>query len=285
LSSFLTIAAYGLREAVRRRALVVVLVLTAGFLGLYWLGVDFAFEEVRRNGGDSVEGVEVETVAGATLLGLAMFATLFLGAVLAIFLTVGAVRGDAERGLLQPLIVRPVSRSVFLLARFLGAATVAAVYVLVVYFAAAGLTNAAGGWTPDRLVAPGLELAAAVVVITALAVLGSVLLSATANGIALFMLFGAGLVGGLLGQIGGALKSGTLETVAERMAFALPFEALYQDALYRITADTYGLTAFVLELGPFGGADPAGARLPLWILLYLGVVAAAATAAFARRDL
>ena len=39
-----------------------------------------------------------------------MFATLFLGAVLAVFLTLGAVRGDAERGLLQPLLVRPLGR-------------------------------------------------------------------------------------------------------------------------------------------------------------------------------
>ena len=47
---------------------------------------------------------------GATLLGLSMFATLFLGAILAVFLTLNAVRGDAERGLLQPMIVRPLPR-------------------------------------------------------------------------------------------------------------------------------------------------------------------------------
>ena len=45
--------------------------------------------------------------SGATLVGLAMFVTLFLGTVLAVFLTLSAVRGDAERGLLQPLVVRP----------------------------------------------------------------------------------------------------------------------------------------------------------------------------------
>ena len=49
-----------------------------------------------------------------------MFGTLFLGTVLAIFLTHGAVRGDAESGLLQPLVVRPLGRATFLLARFLG---------------------------------------------------------------------------------------------------------------------------------------------------------------------
>ena len=39
-----------------------------------------------------------------------MFATLFLGTILAVFLTLGAVRGDAERGLLQPVLVRPLRR-------------------------------------------------------------------------------------------------------------------------------------------------------------------------------
>ena len=47
-------------------------------------------------------------LTGSTLLGLSMFVTLFLGTVLAVFLTLNAVRGDAERGLLQPLVVRPV---------------------------------------------------------------------------------------------------------------------------------------------------------------------------------
>src|SRR2546430_12507280 len=55
--------------------------------------------------------VDTRTFAGAFLLGLAMFATLFLGVVLAVFLTLGVVSGDAERGLLQPLVVRPVGRT------------------------------------------------------------------------------------------------------------------------------------------------------------------------------
>ena len=56
---------------------------------------------------------------------------------------------------------------------------------------------------------------AAVAIITALSLAGSVVLSATANGIAVFMAFGAGLVAGLLGQIGEALGSDTLDDVAD----------------------------------------------------------------------
>ena len=49
--------------------------------------------------------------------------------------TIGAVRGDAETGLLQPLVVRPLGRTAYLGGRFLAAASVAMAYVAVVYAA------------------------------------------------------------------------------------------------------------------------------------------------------
>src|SRR5437762_11662555 len=91
-----------------------------------------------------------------------MFATLFLGVVLAVFLTLGVVRGDAERGLLQPLVVRPIGRSTLLLARWLGAVAVCAPYVGIVYVASMLITGLTGHWSPDHVVSPGAQLAAAV---------------------------------------------------------------------------------------------------------------------------
>jgi Cu-processing system permease protein len=279
----LVVARHALEEAFRRRVFAVVLVLTVAFLALYRLGAGKVFTEV---GGVGIpEQVDDRTLAGATLLGLAMFGTLFLGAVLAVFLTLGAVRGDAERGLLQPLVVRPLGRAWFLAGRFLGAAVVSGVYVFVVYAAAALLTREAGGWWPDAFVVPGLELAAAAVILVAISLLGSVVLSPTANGIAVFMVYGAGLVAGLMGQIGVALRSETLTSVARTTSKVLPFEALYQDALHRITEDTGGVEQFVLELGPFGGSQPASRGLLLWAAAYAVLICLAAVALFARRDL
>jgi ABC-type transport system involved in multi-copper enzyme maturation permease subunit len=258
------------------------------FLGLFALGVNEAFEELAEfeAEGDLAEiPVDERRLAGATLLGLSMFATLFLGAVLGAFLTLSAIRGDAERGLLQPLVVRPLGRESLLAGRFLAAAVVCAVYAIAVFGAATLIVGSIGEWWPDQFVLPALELAAAVVVITALSLLGSVFLSATANGIGVFMLFGAGLVAGLLGQIGEGLNSPTLIDVGRRTSWALPFEALYQDGLARISSESLGLTGFVLHLGPFGGAQDAGAGLVPWTLAYLGVVAVVAVVAFRRRDL
>ena len=114
-----TITAYGLREALRRRVFTVVLLLTVAFLVLFWLATRYVFDHI-----DEIQppvGVDARTFAGAFLLGLAMFATLFLGVVLAVFLTPGVVHGDAERGSCSRSSSGPRGAP---LARFLGAAVV-----------------------------------------------------------------------------------------------------------------------------------------------------------------
>jgi ABC-type transport system involved in multi-copper enzyme maturation permease subunit len=279
-----TIGGYALREAVRRKVLLVVVVLTIGFLALYAFGSYQAFQEVS-DAELGFGGLQQEVLTGSTLLGLAMFVTLFLGTVLAVFVTLNAVRGDAERGLLQPLVVRPVGRSTLLLARFLAAAAVCVIYVQIVNWTAVVLTQATGGYHPGSAIGGAVALAAGVTIIVAIALLGTTLLSSTANGIAIFMVFGAGLAAGLLGQIGEALNSGTLEQISSIATWALPFEALDQDGLHALTADIDGVTGVIVQLGPFGGAQDAGPLLYPFAVLYLLGAGLLADRAFRRADL
>jgi Cu-processing system permease protein len=285
VSGAVVVVGYALREALRRRVFAVVVILTLAFLALYWLGAREAFADTSGFAAGDPGVVDTKAFTGATIFGMAMFATLFLGIVLTIFLTLSVVRGDAERGLLQPLVVRPLGRATLLLARWAGATAAAGVYVLVVYFAALLITRSAGDWTPDHVVGPALALTAGVAVVAALSLLGSVFLSTTANGIAVFMLFGAGLTAGLLGSIGNALGNDTLENVAQVTSWALPFEALFQAGLSALVSETEGLTGVILQLGPFGVARDASVGLIPFTLAYLAAVLALAVAAFARRDL
>jgi ABC-type transport system involved in multi-copper enzyme maturation permease subunit len=279
LSGALIVARFSLRESLRRRVFVVVGLLTMVFLALYGLATWQAFKAADDFTGATEAGVEPDVVVGATLAGLAMFAILFLGTILAVFLTLG------ERGLLQPLLVRPLPRRTLLLGRWLGATAVCAPYVVVVALGAFVITDALGGWWPDRLVGPLLALALGVAIIAALSLAGSIALASTANGIAVFMLFGAGLTAGLLGQIAEAIGSDSLDDIARVATWALPFEALYQAGLAELTADTVGFTRLAIDLGPFGGAESGSAGLWLWSLAYLAAVGAVAVAAFSRRDL
>jgi len=285
LRSAATVVGLSIQEGIRRRVFLAVLVLTAGFLALYGLGAHFAFEDVEGFASGEPEILDAHAFTGATIFGMAMFATLFLGAVLAVFLTLGVVRGDAESGLLQPIVVRPIGRTTMLVARFAGAATLSALYVVVVYLAAWAITEATGDWSPDHLLGPALGLALAVAIIAALSLLASTVLSVTAQGIVVFMVFGAGLVAGLLAQIGNALDSDSLHTIGRVASWALPFEGLYAAGLHGLISGTTGLTGVALQLGPFGGSEAAGAGLIAWAFAYLLGVLALAAFLFSRRDL
>ena len=130
------------------------------------------FEEVAEAEAEGGLPLDEQEVTGGTLFGLSMFGTLFLGAVLAAFLTLGVV-------LEMP---SAVSYSRSSCARSGAACCWSAAswaprpmcvpYVLAVYAACALITRAAGDWWPDQFLRSGLQLAVAVLLIAALGVLG-----------------------------------------------------------------------------------------------------------------
>lgn len=284
MSSVWMIARLTLRECLRRKVFFVVPIATVAFLGLYALGNHFAFESIRDRGGGG-GFVNQQVLAGATLVGLSMFMTLFLASALAIFLTFSTIRGDAEQGLLQPVVVRPVARSGLVLGRFAGTSLVCATYSLFLYACAVVITETIGGWHPEPLLVPGLALVLGVEVVIALSLLGSSIANALPNGIGMFMVYGAGLLAGLLSQLGEGLNSPSLETTGRVVSWLLPFEALYQAGLYALTSTTTGGTRVVVQLGPLGGASAGGVTLVVWSVAYVAIVAGLTIAVFGRRDL
>lgn len=288
MSASLIIARHVVQESVRRRVFLVVFLLTMVFLGLFTLATIKAFSSPAQfafGSGNVIDAGQIRSITTVTLLGLGAFASLFLATVLAVFLTLGAIRGDAERGLLQPVVVRPLARAEVLLGRFIGAVAVCVTYLTVLCAAVALIVHQAGGQWPDHIVGPTLALNAALTILVAMSLLGSVFLSATANGIAMFMLYGAGLVSGLLASVAAALQTQTLQTISYDMAIALPFQGLYQGALHALGSNQTGLTRVLVNLGPFGASHPSSVAFDLWAAGYLVLVALIGVVALERRDL
>ena len=279
-----TVARHVLQESVRRRVFTVVLALTLAFLALFVIATVEAFNATAPFGARTGL-INTQQVTTVTLLGLGVFASLFLATVLAVFLTLGAVRGDAERGLLQPLVVRPLGRWEFLLGRFIGAAVVCVAYIVGLYVVVVLIVHQVGGSWPDEIIVPALALAAGITILVAMSLLGSIHLSATANGIAMFMLYGAGLVSGLLATIGAVLNAHTVTTIARDMAIALPVRRSLSGGAACARLHQTGLSGVLVNLGPFGSSHPASAAFDLWSAAYLVLVALLAQIGFARRDL
>jgi ABC-type transport system involved in multi-copper enzyme maturation permease subunit len=200
-------------------------------------------------------------------------------------LTFNTVRGDAESGLLQTLVVRPIRRRTILLGRFVGASILCGTYILIVYLVTVLITGLIGGWWPHPFLLPGLALAGGVVVITATSILGSVYLTAIPNGIVVLMLYLGGLLGGLLKQIGDALNLPNLSSTGKIIGYVLPFEALYQAGLNWLTSGVTGIARVIVQLGPFGGAEAGGLLTWAYSAAYVSVLGAVAIWGFNRRDL
>lgn len=281
MSGALVIARLTLREAVRRRVLALVALFTLGFLALHSYGVH---ELLVERAGETNDGfiTDDRVVFGTALLGIASAVILFFGVVIAVFLTVGTIRGDAERGLLQALVVRPAGRTSVALGRLAGALAAAMAYVVVAYAAAVVLTDLIGDYRPERVVLPGLALVAAVAIVGCLALLGSSLLATTANGIVVFLLFMAGAAAGTFVELANAFEARTLEDATSALTWALPFEALYQDGLADLGRD--GDTVLVIA-GPFGSARDHGIELWVYAAAYATLAVGAALLRFRATDL
>jgi Cu-processing system permease protein len=282
MSDVFVIARLALQEAVRRRVLAVVAVLTLASGALYVVGcVSLQHHLVKVS--DFSQNGKLEPIVPATLLGLASFGTLFLGSVLAVFLTAGAVRGDVDRGLVQPLVVRPVGRGIYLAGRALAAITVSAGYVLVVSVLATITTRLVFTNLPPRAWTVIPPLVAGVCIVTMLTLLVSCLLSTVATGISVLMAYGAGLIAGLLGEIARTFNATTLDHIANGVSYLLPFEAMYRDALARLSPE--GPLGQLVQLGPLGGAKGGGVWLWLYAVVYVAGCGALARWVFARSDL
>lgn len=274
-------------ELRHRRSLRVVGVLTVLFLALFGWGTFRILGDLQESVADGAF-VQVESTkrgAGFLMLGIAVFVAFSLSAFLAIFTTMNAVKGEAEQGLLQALLVRPVARSAVVTGRVLAATLTGGAYAAIVVGAASLLTTWAGGTPPGNLLAVVAGLTAAVAIVAALSVLLSTFLGSSATGMAATMLVSVGFFASLVRQIARETGSQSVETWAGRVTDLLGFNALYEGALGSLTEGVGGLLGFALQLGPFGEQRDLDAGLWAASLIELAVLIALATWRLRRLDL
>ena len=212
--------------------------------------------------------VDVSVLAGATLLGLAMFATLFLSTVLAVFLTFSVLRGDAEQGLLQPMVVRPLGRAAFLVARFGAAAAVSAAYAAAVYAAAIVITGLAGAGGPTSSCCPAIELAAGAVIVTASRSPGRCTSRRSRTASPSSCCSAPGWWAACSARSAMRSTPTRLSSIGDDHELGAPVRGALPGGLHALTGQTSGITGVIVHLGPLGGAQPAGPLLAPWVLGY-----------------
>ncbi|WP_273485123.1 ABC transporter permease [Desulforamulus ruminis] len=284
----LSIARLTFMEVFRKRIFLVTLLLSVLFILLYGVALDFVSEELRTQ---SMRGSQLilQQIIGSQLLGAGLYFSSFLLALLAIMGSVGAIASELENGLLHAVVSKPIPRREIVLGKFLGYGSMLAVYALVLYTAVLGLNQYYSPAVLSLLTAGGLISGALVFILQPLVLLGvalvfSTLLRTLAAGIVSVILYGLGMIGGFLEQVGSAIANASLINIGIATSLVMPSDALFRKMLTFVTGNEANPLSS-LSLGPFGVNVPPSNAMLVYTCLYIAACVCLAVYSFERKDL
>jgi ABC-type transport system involved in multi-copper enzyme maturation permease subunit len=277
-----TVAGLTLREALRRRVVWALLVLTIALLVLSGWGFSKLIGLDTELG--TMTSGEARLVA-SLLLNLIMFGMSLIAAIGTAFLAGPTLAGEVESGQALAILARPVRRSAVLLGKWLGLLTFGCGYIVLAGLAQLLVVRiTVGYWPPDP--AAGLALLAGqTVVLLTLALLLSSVVSPMASGIIAVGLFGATWVAGVVGGIGVALGNEGVERVGTVSRILLPTDGLWRGAM-----NAFQDPGALAQMGPGEGGFPFLSEASLapaylaWAAVWIAVIWGLTALSFQRRD-
>ncbi len=279
----LVIARLTFREALRKRMIWGVLLLSLVFVGLYFWGFTQVREEFMRDVRQSRPGQILNFELVATIMvGLGFYTVNFLAGVMSIFAAVGTVAGEIETGTFQAIVPKPLARWELIVGKFLGFAAMIAGYIALMAAAVLVTARLVADYTPANYVGATALVILVSLILLALTVLGSTLLQTMANGVVVFMLYGGALLGGLLEQLGGILQIRSLINVGIVTSLILPSDVIWRLASSLLQPnDSLRLDSPI----PIAAANPPSAAMVNYAVAYVIALVGLAVLSFRRRDL
>src|ERR687893_2961886 len=150
--TILTIAALTLREAVRRRVLLALVLLTVLLLALSGWG----FTRLAAESGDTTLTRGEARLTASVMLNLVMFGFSLIAALGTAFLAGPTLAGETDSGIALAVLARPIRRSAVLLGKWLGLVAFGSGFVVVAGLAQCLVVRQAGDyWAPKPGGGPG----------------------------------------------------------------------------------------------------------------------------------
>jgi ABC-type transport system involved in multi-copper enzyme maturation permease subunit len=278
----LTVAGLTLREAMRRRVVWALLILTVVLLALSAWGFSKLIG-LDTNLGTMTSG-EARLVA-SMLINLIMFGFSLIAAIGTAFLAGPTLAGEVESGQALAMLARPVRRSAVLFGKWLGLITFGCGYVILAGLAQLLVVRAVVGYWPPAPASGLALLAAETITLLTLALLLSSVVSTMASGIIAVGLFGATWVAGVVGGVGHALGNAGVERVGTVSRILLPTDGLWHGAM-----NAFQDPNALLQMGPGEGGFPFLSEAGLtpaylvWAAVWIAMVWALTALSFQRRD-
>jgi Cu-processing system permease protein len=278
MRDILNFAELTLREARRRKIVWTAIGLGIAFVALYGVGFFFIYRDMMRYRGT----VEIVSDAGFNFVVMAgLYAVSFMGVMLAVLVSVGAIAGEVSSHTVQALAVKPYRRSAIILGKWLGLALMLAVYIVLLGAGVMAVTWAISGYLPPSAVEGLLLIALQAVIMLSVSLLGGTRLSTVANGVTAFMLYGLAFVGGWIEQFGALAHNETAVDIGILSSLLVPSEAMWKMASYRMqppVTQMFGISPFSMSIAP----SPA---MLIYALVYMAAAVVLAVYSFEHCDL
>lgn len=279
----LTIAAYTLHEAARKRLLVAVVVLTVLFLAFFGIGSHFLAEEIRRHTPAASPSLPM---AAGLMTTMAFSIVAFLGGLLAIFVAIGSISSEVETGTILGLAARPIRRWEIVVGKWVGLAALVILYLVVVSAGLLVISQYTMEYAPPEPRRALVLLVLEALVLLSVAILGSTIFSTLTNGVLTFMLYGVGWVGGLVEGVGSIFNSQPMINAGIVSSLIVPTDALWRGASFHLQPVALILAQNMSPgLNPFTAATPITPPMLWYSLAYLAACLLLAVRGFEAKDL
>ena len=282
----LLIARLTILEALRRRLLWALVILTLVVVGLTGLGFNLVVDSARDRGVR-----ELELIVGISqLLILVAFMFSFVLAITAAFLGAPAIATDLDSGVLLAIVARPIRRADIVLGKWLGLSAIVLGYSLASGLLEVQVVRWITGYGPPDPLAASLYLGAQAIVLLTVALLFSTRLPAIAGGAVAVVLFGVSWMTGVLASVATALGLDEVASTMDATRFIVPLDGLWRGTIFALEP-----SAALVILSGGGGPDPqtqgpfhalSGPEptFLLYVVVWLAVVLGLAVFSFARRE-
>ncbi|WP_139488885.1 ABC transporter permease subunit [Brevibacillus dissolubilis] len=281
-----TIAKMSFREILSKRIFLITIFMTIAFLLLYGTATFYAAKEAGENG---MQDVLEQSFFSTQLLGMGLYFSSFIVSLLAILSSVSSISSEIESHQIDTWLARPLSRSSFVMGKFIGQSMLMLVYAAVLFVGIILLNQWLGGTFLRVDVSMGQVVKALSVfllqplIIIIIGLLLSSLMSTINGGIVLIILYGIGFIGGFIEQLGAAMGKVALQNIGIVSSLLFPIDSLFRKMTVYLFDSADDPFSFAAQ-GIFGSLSTPSNMMLAYIAVYGLVALGLAMRNFSTRD-
>lgn len=286
-----TISKLTLKEIISKRIFLITMIMTLVFLALYGTAIYFAAKDTANIGADAqgTEAILMQQFMASQFLGVGLYFSSFITALLAILSSVSAISGEVSSHQIDTWLMRPISRSQFVLGKFVGLALLMIAYAVSLFLSIVLLHQGIGGESmaldikPMQMIKAVSVFAIQPFVLIAFGLLLSTRMTTLNAGIVAIILYGAAFIGGFIEQVGALIEKASLVNVGVIMSLLFPIDSMYRKMTIFLF-DTTDNPLSVAQGGMFTSISSPSNVMVWYAVLYGGITVLIAIYSFRKRD-